>query len=97
MDLAKSLKKLMFEKDIKVTQLSRATKVPATTLHNWLSGQTPKDIKQVKRVADYFSVSLDQLFFPNLVHKTNPLKSVLEDEVFAGEFEVILRRINRSK
>lgn len=57
------LKELIYEKDITAAQLARATKVPPQTLNNWLSGQMPRNLDQLKAVADYFQVSLDYLIF----------------------------------
>jgi transcriptional regulator with XRE-family HTH domain len=61
--LSKALKGLIQSKNIKVVELSRATRVPVQTIHNWLSGQKPRDIVQVKAVADFFRMSIDELCF----------------------------------
>ena len=45
------------------SQLSRKSGVPRQTVANWLMGMTPKNITQIKKVADVFKVSLDQLLF----------------------------------
>lgn len=92
MILKTTLKKIMSENDIKVSQLSRAVKIPATTLHNWLSGQHPKNIHQLKRVADYFDISLDFLCFGEDRPRLNPIEE-RKNEINAGKWEVILRKI----
>jgi len=101
--LKTQMRNLLRQNGKTVTSLARSTQIPVQTLHNWLSGQKPKDIEQVKKVASYFSVSLDEFCFGkqndisnyfNPVEKASPLKEILENEIYAGKFEVILRKIN---
>lgn len=95
MELKSILKRLIREKGISITHLSRSTKVPLQTLHGWLHGSEPKSLRQVKVVADYFEVDLDYLCF-GIKPKSN--KNQLEDfqdEINAGIFEVVLRRISK--
>jgi transcriptional regulator with XRE-family HTH domain len=91
MELQKTLKKLMQQKDINVAQLSRATKIPAQTLHNWLTGQKPRDLDQVCIVAQHFSVSLDFLL-RGVEHKNSYTIDQFKNDINAGVFEVILRK-----
>lgn len=93
MELKIILKKLIKEKGITITGLSRSTKVPLQTLHGWLQGSEPKSLKQVKKVADYLAVDLDYLCFG-----IEPKKTSLDDyreEINAGIFEVVLRRVKK--
>jgi len=93
MQLRKTLKHLLTEKDLSVAQISRATGVSSRTIHNWLTGQTPGDVEQVKTVADHLKVSLDYLLFG--VDKRRDIISEFQDEINAGIFEVILRRVKK--
>lgn len=93
MELKTILKKLIKEKGITITALSRSTKVPLQTLHGWLQGSEPKSLKQVKKVADHLGVDLDYLCFG-----IEPKKTSLDDyreEINAGIFEVVLRRVKK--
>lgn len=96
MDLSKNLKKLMRAKDVSAAQLSRATKVAGQTIANWLAGQKPRDITQVKKVADYFDVTVDALCFGAVEKHTSddPLKKY-DHEINAGIFEVVLRPLKK--
>ena len=89
------LKKLISEKGITITALSRATKVPLQTLHGWLHGSEPKSLKQVKKVADHLGVDLDYLCFGVEPKKSN--FSDYHEEINAGIFEVVLRRVSNKK
>ncbi len=86
------LKRLLRENDMTIAQLSRKLSIPRQTLDNWLTGQEPRSLKQVKRVAEYFGVSLDYLCFGE------EGKDKIQDygeEINAGVFEVVLRRIKK--
>ena len=82
MEFKRNLKKLINDKDIKVSQLSRATKIPQTTLQNWIQGHPPKNINQIKAVADYFGVTLDYLCF-GISPKTEDLFESKREEINA--------------
>lgn len=93
MILNKQLRSLLKDHDLTVAQLARATHVNAKTLYQWLYGQKPRNLEQVKKVADHFKVSIDYLVFDTpSVHQ--PLFSELQKEINAGVYEVILRRVN---
>lgn len=87
------LKRLIKERGMTITSLSRATKVPLQTLHGWLQGSEPKSLRQVKRVADHFDVDLDYLCFG--IEEKEAGFSDYQDEINAGIFEVVLRRVKK--
>jgi transcriptional regulator with XRE-family HTH domain len=93
-----TLKKLLKESDMTVAQLSRATKVPVQTIHNWTHGQDPRSFIQVKKIADYFQITVDELVYGQSPKKfkesIEPIKDYKE-EINAGVFEVVLRRIKK--
>lgn len=92
MELSKILKSLLEEQKISISKLSKETKVPVQTLHNWLSGMEPRSLRQVKLVAEHFDESIDFLCFG--VKKTSePKLEQYTEEINAGKFEVVLRRI----
>ena len=85
MELAKILKELCDERGITISTLSKRSTVPQQTLHNWLSGVEPKNLTQVKKVADFFEVSLDYLCFGKEAKKPDDITSY-RDEINAGVF-----------
>lgn len=93
MELKTILKKLIKDKGITITALSKATKVPLQTIHGWLQGSEPKSLRQVKKVADHLDVDLDYLCFGIEPKKTN--FNDFREEINAGVFEVVLRRIKK--
>ena len=94
MELSKILKELCDERGISISTLSKRTGVPQQTLHNWISGVEPKSFVQVKKVADFFEVSLDYLCFGKDIKKPDDITSY-KNEINVGIFEVVLRRVKR--
>jgi len=94
--LKQNLKQLVKDFDITMAQLARETKIPPQTLNNWLTGVEPRSLSQVKRVADYFDISVDELCFgaKTKLEDSNSFQSY-SDEINAGVFEVVLRRIKK--
>ena len=88
------LKKLLHEHDITAAQLARATKIPPQTINNWLSGQEPRSLNQLKNVADYFQISVDCLVYGKQEKLKEPIDEY-KDEILAGIFEVVLRRVKK--
>lgn len=93
MELKTILKKLIKEKGVTITALAKKTKVPLQTLHGWLQGSEPKNLRQIKAVADFFEVDLDYICFGIEPKKTS--FSDYQDEINAGVFEVVLRRVKK--
>ena len=93
MKLAKHLKELIRHADVTIAQVARKTGVPAKTLYKWVEGQNPRNIEQVKKVANFFDKTVDELCFGESEKhgRGSPLKD-LEEEIFAGNFDVILRK-----
>lgn len=87
MKLKEILRQLIKEKGISVTSLSKNAKVPLQTLNNWLSGLKPRDLDQVKSVADYLGVSLDYLVYGKKEKNID-----INDLVAFGTFDVYLKR-----
>jgi len=99
MKLPSVLKKLLKEKDITLSQLSRATNISVQTLSNWMQGQSPRSVDQLKTVADFLDVDLNYLCFAESIQPQTKKPSIkeFEDEINCGVFEVVLRKIRKKK
>jgi transcriptional regulator with XRE-family HTH domain len=81
--------------------LAKKSGVPKQSISGWLAGSNPRDVRQIKRVADILNVSVDNLLFGNGQDKDK--QRVTELEAFAGDgwisglFEIRLRRVNQPK
>ena len=97
LELHKNLKNLLEKRGMTASQLSRATKVPNSTVQNWLTGLEPRNLIQLKKVADYFDVSVDLLLYGSKkdTKRDQSVISEYADEINAGLFEVVLRRVKK--
>ena len=63
MNLKKQLRFYLHLNEMSASQLAKKSGVPKQSLSGWLSGNTPRDVRQIKRVADVFCTSVDNLLF----------------------------------
>ncbi|MGE0761854.1 MAG: helix-turn-helix transcriptional regulator [Bdellovibrionales bacterium] len=96
--LRNQLKLLLERHEMTAAQLSRKSGVSQQVLSIWLRGGEPKKMNQVKKVADVFGVSVDQLCFGNGLdshsQRVTELDALLgEDQWVGGLFEVRFRRV----
>lgn len=99
MNLAKQLRFYLDKVGISASQLAKRASVPKQSLGNWIAGNTPRDPRQIKRVADALGVSLDHLLFGDgedvLRRKEIELEALLGDQWIGGLVEIRIRRIKR--
>lgn len=97
MTLKKQLKFYLELRDMSAAQLARKANVPKQSLSGWLAGSNPRDVTQVKRVANALSVSLDNLMFgqgeDKDAFKHVEMNALMGDEWVGGLFEVRFRRV----
>jgi transcriptional regulator with XRE-family HTH domain len=91
------LKSKLVEAGIGVPTLAKKTSISRKTIENWIAGQRPQNLEQVKAVADYFGMTVDELCFGPRMTKveTRTALELHQDEINAGVFEVVLRRIKK--
>lgn len=97
MNLKNQLKGLLLHKGMVAAELARKSGVSKQVISLWLAGTKPKNVEQVKRVADSLDVTVDHLLFGTGVEvKHNAaagLDVLLSDEWISGAFEIKIRRI----
>ena len=93
MKLSKMLNKLCKERNISLAQLSRASGVPAPTIHGWKTGRSALKLNDLKKVAAALEVSVHRLAFgePDPFEITD----VDLDEIFSGDVRVTIQRIRK--
>lgn len=72
------------EKGMTFKKLSEATGVSASTLKSWSSNIEPKSTIQMKRVSDYFGVSITYLLFGEDENMSHNLEQILTEKVFSS-------------
>ena len=97
--LKKQLRLLLDKRELNAAQLARKAGVPKQSLSGWLAGSNPRDIRQIKKVADALGVSVDNLMFgmglDTQKEKAVELDALLGDGWVSGLFEVKFRRIKK--
>lgn len=101
MNLKNQLKTYLDYRGISAAELSRKSGVSKQVLSLWSGGAKPKNIEQVKKVADCLGVTLDYLLFGEGVDQTSErvteLDALLGDEWLTGQFEIKIRRIKKGR
>ena len=65
MNLKSQLRFYLDRMEMSATQLAKKASVPKQSLCGWLAGSNPRDVRQIKRVADVLGITLDHLIFGN--------------------------------
>jgi len=100
MEIGKSLRFYLSERDMTVVQLARRSGVPAKTIYHWLNGQKPSHLGHLFKICEVLQISLETLFGKEISEKktvTTISVSDLTTDLNAGHFEVILRPLKREK
>jgi len=97
MILDKQLQKILLSEKLSLSELSQKTGIATQTLHNWINGAKPKNIDQLKKVANFFNISIDELCFGRELENTSSPIQNHQDEINAGVFEVVLRRVKNNE
>lgn len=100
MDIGKSLRFYLSERDMTVVQLARRSGVPAKTIYHWLNGQKPSHVAHLFKICEVLQISVETLFGKELPDNRAVTKISVADlttELNAGHFEVILRPLKKEK
>lgn len=93
MRLKTNLEYLMKVEDVTVVKLASRSGIPKQTVHNWLCGASPRSMDQLRKLAVYFKLTVDELCFEDLsltqIREENPI-TVYGKEIRAGLFQVVL-------
>jgi transcriptional regulator with XRE-family HTH domain len=78
---SKNLNQYLKREGISIKELSLRLSVPLSTVHGWLNGVEPKSINELKKVAIFMGLSLDELCYGHYVQmvSTNIQVSIGQD------------------
>ncbi len=93
MNLKNQLQHYLRIRGMTPSQLSRLANVPRQNISNWLMNQKPKDVEQVKRVADVFQVTIDHLLFGDPTPIKTDSDTLTFEHVLRGRFEIKIKKI----
>jgi transcriptional regulator with XRE-family HTH domain len=87
----KNLRQMLTIKKISLKNLSVEVGIPASTIHGWLNGVPPKNINDIKKIADFFGMTVDALCFGSTDQAISKNEKILAE---IGNVELILRMKN---
>jgi DNA-binding Xre family transcriptional regulator len=97
MKLSRKLKEILDQKKVSLSELSRKTQVPKTTLHSWLTtDKTNVNLSQLQKVARYLEISVHELAFG----ESDPFEKLGNEvlrELFSGDLRVTVHKIEKRK
>lgn len=99
MNLKAQLKTMLRDRGMTAADLSRSTGIPKQSISDWLAGAMPRDLARLKKVADIFSVTIDELIFGDHSDHQRQNTSIIgrsspdSDGWESGVYEVKFRRI----
>lgn len=95
MNLKLNLKLHLASQNMTASDLSRISRVPKTTISDWLAGRSPKNLNHLKTVANIFKVNIDDLIFGdfNEMKKKSDEPLIESSLVPLGQFDVYMKRI----
>jgi transcriptional regulator with XRE-family HTH domain len=87
-EMDKNLRQILALKNISLKSLSEEVGIPASTIHGWLNGVPPKNVHEIKKIADYFGLTVDALCFGR-----TDIPRLSDERVLAeiGNVELVLR------
>lgn len=91
--LAENLRKIMAEKNIRVTTLANRVGMNKSTLHGYCNGAVPRHLLKIRQIADFLGVPFSELIFG----KVNEVATAKSNEGIEGRYEVVIRRLDGSK
>ncbi len=91
------LRELLRSRGMTAADLSRVTGIPKQSISDWLAGVTPRDLKRLKKVAEFFGVTVDHIVFGNnsdFGRRTVTISSEDDGDWVSGVYEVRFRRVD---
>jgi len=90
--LSENLKKIMASKNLKVTVVARKVGMNKSTLHGYCNGVIPRNLRQLKLLADFLEISFSELIFG----KSGGAFSIRAIDPLEGRYELTIKELNDS-
>lgn len=87
-EMDKNLKKILTKNKLSLKSLSTEVGIPASTIHGWMNGVPPKNVHEVKKIADFFGITIDVLCFGSVEEVKRQREKIVGE---LGGVELILR------
>lgn len=90
--ISETLEELMRSRGISLRDISRATKVPVSSLSEWKSNNRHPNSVQAAKVASFLGVTLHFLLF-GVEDQNEPIQKIMKEDFFKGTFEISIKRV----
>ncbi len=87
LQIGERFRTLLAQKGIELKQVSLETNIPYSTLYAWTENRQPQSLIKLKRLADYFDITLDELLFQERTKK---------EPLISGRYEVFIKKIDEN-
>lgn len=91
-ELSENLKRILSEQNLSLTSTAKQVGMNKSTLHGYCNGVIPRNLAQLKALADFLDVSLTELLFGK--GKESP--AIRGTSLVEGRYELIIRRVDDS-
>ena len=97
MQLSQMLRKMIRDRNLSLSKLSKASGVSAPTLHGWQNGRGVQDLDALKKVAAVLQISVHELLYG----EPDPFESKSDqiiEHLFTGDLRISISKIkNKSE
>lgn len=96
--LGKNIEEILKRKELTVTELSKATNIPRTTLLGWIKGTSSSpNLSQLDTVAQFLDVTIEELAFGRRQRKPDISEILTSAEVHTGIYRLTLEKLSEKK
>lgn len=88
MQLRKVIKRYIDEKGITASSLANKTGIPKATLLGWIAGRIPRDFEQLRTLARFLEMSLEELLFDEYAIQQPQILFTKSDKSGSGSFQL---------
>ena len=92
MELKSTLKELLVQNKMTVTELAAETHLPESSIRTWLRGASPRSLDDIRTVATFFKVSPMYLLWRETEHCGVQIEGIPLEEVFKGWVLIDIKR-----
>lgn len=92
MELKNTLKDLLKQHNMTVTELSAQTDIPQSSIRTWLQGASPRSLDDVRTVARFFKVSPTYLLWKEFENSGTSVDGVPVEDFFKGWLLVDIKK-----
>lgn len=98
-EFGENLKILMESRNLTASKLGRDLGISVKTIHEWLGsgGRTPRNLKAIKKLSQYFEVSTHYLLFGEDDPKDSVIDLLNKTEIHTGIYEISIKKLNTRK